>query len=497
MAASYLSPQLARVEAHTGVPAARTLICRQLRGLGGALGTQITAWHAAHVTEEASLDELRDWMQRCDPTTPVSRSDERFVDFYRFEYEGETLSLRGEDSNAGLPALADAIDLAGEQSCHLFSGFSGTGKSSELLGLKDDLEAHGYVVLIADAFDYLNLRRPLTISELLIVVAAAFGDVASKQMDKDMAATSYLSRFVDFVNQDVDLGGLTLPAGIVDLKLGINTNQPFWMQARDSLAASVGKLREHAHGFVAEIIKKLEETHPNTRGVVFVFDSLEKIRSAQPEGFGAVIESIIDVFVNQAALLRFPCHIIYTLPPYVRQLELGTLYTHVTEVLPAIRVHERQSTVPYAPGVEALSEVVRRRIPVARIFGADETLLKKLVAYSGGHVRLLLTFVRDTLLRVKRTGLPVKAIDVERVLQRHREDVERTLWSERLPLLRDVLEHGELPGMDRSKLPILASLLDDYTVLCYRNGDGWYDVHPLARDKLLQLLEREAAAKRA
>jgi hypothetical protein len=185
---------------------------------------------------------------------------------------------------------------------------------------------------------------------------------------------------------------------------------------------------------------------------------------------------------------------VYTIAPYVRQLELGTLYTQVTEVLPAIRVHERQSTTAYPPGVEALCEVVRRRIPVARIFGDDETLLRELVMQSGGHVRLLLTFVRDVLLRVKRSGLPASQLVVERVLQRHREDVERTLWRERLPLLRDVLAHGELPGMSRSQLPVLAGLLDDYTVLCYRNGDGWYDVHPLVRDKLIELLEREAVA---
>jgi hypothetical protein len=163
--------------------------------------------------------------------------------------------------------------------------------------------------------------------------------------------------------------------------------------------------------------------------------------------------------------------------------------------LPAIRVHERQSTNAYPPGVDALCEVVRRRIPVPRIFGDDEALLRKLAVQSGGHVRLLLTFVRDALLRIKRSGLPVSALVLDRVLQRHREDAERNLWSERLPLLRDILAYGELPGMSRSQLPVLANLLDDFTVLCYRNGDGWYDVHPLVRDKLIELLAREEAAK--
>lgn len=458
--------------------------------LGGWIGT----WHAARTSEQATLEELRAWMKACDPATPVDRSDARFINFYRFEYQGEIFSLRGEDSDTGLPTLADAIELAGEQSCQLFSGFSGTGKSSELLGLKQDLEAANYVVLLADASEYPNLRRPLTITELLVVVAAAFGEAADMHAGTNLSKARYLDRFVEFVKQDVQLGDLRLPAAIGDLRVGITTSQPFWMQTRDRLAASIGRLREHAHGYVEDIATKLRIQNASARGVVFVFDSLEKVRSARPEDFGAVIESIVEVFVNQAELLRFPCHMVYTIPPYVRQLELGTLYTQVTEVLPAIRVHQRQSTQPYEPGIEALCEVVRHRIPTARVFGEDQSLLRKLAIHSGGHVRLLLTFVRDTLLRVKRAGLPVTELTVDRVLQRHREDVERTLWRERLPILRDVLEHGELPGMSRSQLPVLASLLDDYTVLCYRNGGGWYDVHPLVRDKLLELLEREAAA---
>ncbi|PRQ10188.1 hypothetical protein [Enhygromyxa salina] len=455
---------------------------------------------APHVSD----DELREWMNACDPKAPIPPSDPRFVDFYRFAFEGEELSLRGEDPDAGLATLADAIELAGDTSCQLFSGFSGTGKSSELLGLKQELEAKGYLVLLADASEYLNLRHPLTITDLLVVVAAAFGDVANERIGADLGKAGYLRRVLDVVRQDVELDGLKLPTGIGDLRLAINTNQPFWTKARERLAVSIGRLRADAHGYVEEIVTKLRVQEPAARGVVFIFDSLEKIRSARPEEFGAVIQSIVEVFVNQAELLRFPCHVVYTMPPYVRQLELGTLYTQVSEVLPAIRVHERQRitlatgserSVParYAPGIEALCEVVRRRIPVERVFGDDDALLRELVAYSGGHVRLLLTFVRDALLKIKRTGLPIAALSIKQVLQRHREDAERNLWRERLPILRDVLAHGELPGMPLAQLPVLASVLDDYTVLCYRNGDGWYDVHPLVREKLLELLEREAA----
>jgi len=459
------------------------------------------------MSEPVSLEELRDWMDKCNPWAPVGPEHPFFVNFYDFEHQGQRISLRGEGDGAGpgLEQVANAIALAKDESCSLFSGFSGTGKSSELLGFKRSLERSGYLVLIADAQAYLNLKRPLTITELLIVVAAAFGDVAAKRLAEDssespsdgLGVPRYLTRFVAFLQQDVDLGSVKLPTGLADLQVGISTNQPFWIQVRDHLAASVGRLQRDAHDYVQEVMRALRRVYPELNGVVFVLDSLEKIRGAKPEEFDAVIDSVIDVFDKQASLVRFPCHIVYTIPPYVRQLSLGTYYDHVTEILPSIRVHERGTTEPYAPGVEALCELVRRRIPTARVFGPDEALLRRLVHYSGGHVRLLLTFVRDVLLRVARLGVPVELSTIDRVLQRHREDTEPSLWGERLPLLRDIIARGELSGMERAQLPVLAGLLDEYTVLCYRNGSGWYDVHPLVRDKVLQLIARQAEADQA
>lgn len=360
-----------------------------------------------------------------------------------------------------------------------------------MLGLKQQLERKGYVVLIADALEYLNLRRPLTSSELLIVAAAAFGDVASARVGKDFGKADYLSRFVEFVQRDVDLQDLKLPTGLGDLKLGIHTNQPFWIQARDRLAGSAGKLREHAHKFVGDVTGKLRRSFPKARGFVFILDSLEKIRGTTPVEFDAVVESVVEVFVKQANLLRFPCHVIYTIPPYIRQLDFGTSYDCVTDVLPAIKVHERGTTEPYGPGIEALCEVVRRRIPVAKVFGEDEALLRELVINSGGHVRLLLVFVRDVLLRGRRGGFPAEISTIQRVLQHHRERAKYSVWNEDLPILRNVLEKGDLPRL-REQLSGLARSLDDHTVLCYCNGEGWYDVHPLVRDRVEQLLAREA-----
>lgn len=53
----------------------------------------------------------------------------------------------------------------------MFSGFRGSGKTTELFRLKKSLEESGYVVLYGDALKYLNPAQEIDISDLLIVLA--------------------------------------------------------------------------------------------------------------------------------------------------------------------------------------------------------------------------------------------------------------------------------------------------------------------------------------
>src|SRR5688500_4143659 len=68
------------------------------------------------------------------------------------------------------------------QSMQMFSGFRGSGKTTELFRLRKDLEERGYVVLYGDALEYLNPAEPIDISNLLIVLAGAFSD-ALREME--------------------------------------------------------------------------------------------------------------------------------------------------------------------------------------------------------------------------------------------------------------------------------------------------------------------------
>ena len=72
--------------------------------------------------------------------------------------------------------LQNDIEYADTEGLNLFSGFRGSGKTTELFRLRQRLSDLGYVVLYADALQYINPALPIEISGMLIVLAGAFSD---------------------------------------------------------------------------------------------------------------------------------------------------------------------------------------------------------------------------------------------------------------------------------------------------------------------------------
>ncbi len=439
--------------------------------------------------DAVDLDLLRQWITDCDPMTPIDPRDRRYFDLERVLVGGEIVSLRGGDHIAG---LFDTIRLAGESSCQLFSGFNGTGKSTELRRLAQRLETEGYSVLLADARDYHTLSHPLTIEDMAVITVGALSDAAGVRLGYDLGKESYWTRLAELLQKEVQISDLKVP-GLLDLKVGIRETKPFWLKIRGQLAVSSGRLRDDCHQFVRRCVAKIRNAEQQSRGVVFIFDSLERLNA--PLGrFRELMSSMLSVLVDAPHVLHLPdCHVIYTVPPFVQLVKPGLrdLYHRVSHVLPAIKVAERGITLQqYQPGVDALMELVARRIPVDEVFGDRRDLLERLIVYSGGHVRTLITFIRDLLSDALRFGLPPSEEDVERVVQPFREQARIRVWRDSVLLLDRILETGNIEELNEEDHAVLAQYMADYLVLCYRNPKGWFEVHPLIREHV-----RELAAK--
>ena len=78
--------------------------------------------------------------------------------------------------------------------------------------------------------------------------------------------------------------------------------------------------------------------------------------------------------------------------------------------------------------------------------------------------------------------LPLKEDDpiIKRVLDENRGETERLTVRSEWPLLTYIARHHKAIAADRGdSLRTLAHLFDTRVVLNYRNGEEWFDIHPL------------------
>src|ERR1041384_4643934 len=196
--------------------------------------------------------------------------------------------------------LEENIELSGVVSLQLFSGFRGSGKTTELFRLRKTLEEMGCLVLYADALDYINPSEPIDISDLLIVLAGAFDDSIRnhdtlKGHHEGVLRQSFWERIKNFiVNLRVEpeaIGGkleVESPAkqvigglkGGIDLKLALKTAPTFRKNVQKLLAGRIGELKNETHSFFEDGVKSIQQFFDDERQVIFIFDSLEQLRGS-------------------------------------------------------------------------------------------------------------------------------------------------------------------------------------------------------------------------
>lgn len=104
--------------------------------------------------------------------TPLDPEDARYVPLYQ---DPEMVQFDPVD------ALARAISWTHGESVQLLSGFRGTGKSTELRRLKHRLESTGYIVVLCDMEQYLNLSTPIDVTDFLLAVCGGLNEELSRR----------------------------------------------------------------------------------------------------------------------------------------------------------------------------------------------------------------------------------------------------------------------------------------------------------------------------
>ena len=222
---------------------------------------------------------------------------------------------------------------------------------------------------------------------------------------------------------------------------------------------------------------------------VFLVDSIEHFRGTLVN-VSDVQSSVETLFVSHAERLHLPhLHVVYTVPPYlkVRYSNVGSLYEPGgLHVLPALKL-KSQEGVDFQQGYDAMEQVVAARGDWRKLLG-ERPALDRMVRYSGGHLRDLLRLLAEVLRRA--TELPVSADTVNAAIDQLRTEFLPIADSDARWLANIGRSHRTALARTED-LPDLARFFDTHLALCYRNGDEWYDVHPLISDHVASHAEDE------
>jgi len=384
--------------------------------------------------------------------------------------------------------LAQHVELADGATVQLLSGQRGTGKSTNLLRLEKKLSDLGCIVFYCDMDDYLNLTKPVEVTDFFMSLCGGLSEAVHARYGQDPGARNYWERLSRFLQTEVRITEARLGIEAAALKVELKDNADFKRRLQEHLRDHAAKLVHQAHAFTDEVVGMVREREDDPqKKVVMLLDSVEHIRGIGAEA-PRVYESVENLFAAHAEQLAPSLlHVIYTIPPYLTPLApgLGAQYDVMVQHLASLHVVHRDGTTD-RDGLRAMREVVQRRCAEwEQVFSAAQ--VERMALATGGDLRDFMRMLRyvigSALLAAADREGPVDDALVT--------DAEHKLRQEMLPIAEE--DRGWLRRIGETKtpalevideLPRLARFLDTSLVLNYHNGDDWYDVHPLLRDEL-------------
>lgn len=420
-----------------------------------------------------------------DPPLDIMKPDDR--ELYVPLYESGEDPLQPEIDPVA--RLLRRIQLSQEQSIQFFSGFRGAGKSTELLRLRQVLSKENYIVIYANALNYINETGVLDISDLLILVAGAFSDGIKDDsvLGRKINQPPFWDRLTTYLKGlDFKFGEISISAGL-QLKASLKNSPSFRQRMQAALSPHIASLKTEVDKYIEASLKEIRSYQPDaSKEVVFLFDSLEQIRGTVSLE-NDVQRSVETVFGSHVDKLSLPgLHMVYTVPPWLRFL--GTPRVPLV-ILPSIKQWNRDGSV-CENGNEALRQILLKRLEtpgVEQLLDGDIRRADPLINNCGGHVRDLLHLLRQVLLAVKQ--LPVSEQVIARAVEEVRWEYSAGLalddakWLDRIARFRAADHHlGDIGRLSR--------FLDTHTVLYFVDDLEWYDVHPLVREEVAKMLKR-------
>ena len=407
---------------------------------------------------------LREALNMLDPERPLQTKaelDEYFVERPMSPLEDLRLLLINAESDQKI----------------LFTGHRGSGKSTELSKLTLDLRPD-FFILKYSVKSVLNL---FDITYVDVVLSLAL-ELVKRIVDENVAVRedvlAHVLSFGKDITRDVEMGATTgteaggeIGAFAVKLSAKLSTEEATRTTVRQNASHRISDLLESIT-FLCKEVERVGE-----RPVLAIVEDLDKTD----------LETAKQVFYEHAnALLAPPVTIIYTFPMALRHdnnfMQIQSNFPDV-QVLPNLKTCMRDGK-PDELGPKRLHEILTRRVEES-LFA--EKAIERLGVLSSGIPRELIVLTRRACLETMKAGEDrISLKSVTRAEESRRRDYEVLLTREQLELLGAVHRDKRLPNDEAHR-----ALLHNLSALEYRNGDVWYDVHPVVMP-LLDKAEEQA-----
>ena len=423
------------------------------------------------------VDNLDDAYNACNPDQPLEVGDTRYLDLTAVR-NGEKISI-----------LTKRITRTKQsEGFHkqLFTGHIGSGKSTELKRLQQELQDKHYFVVFLDVQQSLDLGE-ITYQDVLLNIAQAVTE-ALEQSNIDLDAALFADIEAWFaetiVNEVYDKEVKTSAEVSGKAKIGF----PFMVTLLTKLTGEIRSgssyrteirriLERDLSVFIAKLndlllAARLQLQKNNYIDLVVIVDGLEKMRHRMLKDNES---SYSDFFINHAEQLNAPdCHVVYTVPIAVPfSFNTRDFYTDRAFVLPMVKYQTPE-------GQAQLIALINKRLRADLLFEPRQ-LLVDLINMSGGSMRDLFHLIRSACETAENM---IRQDDVDRAIRNLAKDYDRMVQQDYVALLNEVDLTKRIPtDGDKKYEPLLRLRL----VHEYENGERWAALHPaLSRIQWLQ-----------
>ncbi len=395
-----------------------------------------------------------------------------------------TKDARGREQTLHRLALKLGVDLDGKafypalQRHILFFGHVGSGKTTELRRYVQQLQGPDlYLVVevdISKELDHHNLQYADTLMAMVQVLMLRLDAVGVKIPEAKLKPlVDWFDKRVHIFESghakqaEVESGGrvaLDLPfvASLFSrFSVAFKTNATYKDEMRKEIRNSFSDFAREFNAFLTFAEAQLQASKLATR-VLFVIDNTDKLKDEDRKRF----------FIYDAdQLLAIHAHIIYTAPLELKYEGGLTGKLNSDIVLPMIKLFNRDGS-RWEAGWQALRAMLLNR--ANRTLFASDAEIDKLVEYSGGHPRELMSLLQLACEYSESYLLDADA--VEKAIMQRASDYRRFLSAHDYKLLvaTDLAQEHDGNDADTWNLMYRLALLE------YNDG-SWRRSHPVVR----------------